>query len=251
MTELLTIKEAATYLNVSEMSLRRWTNAGKLNCLRVGRKKERRFREEDLKSYLFGDTASTNCTSKIPNDSHIAHFYKSQDEGIQTSLACVKNALDRGELVALVTPPQKGKILKNKLYELGIIVDVLEAQNILTISGGCSSPADQIDFIDQLTEIAKNFNGFSLVEDISWTRDKNWGAHILHKFEKLTDNQRKQLQGKFICQYDLKEFSRDEAFLAMQTHNYTIYNGKLNKSSYYELAPKWGPNHNNKTIGGF
>ena len=35
-TELLNIKQAAQYLNVSEISIRRWTDAGKLACLRVG-----------------------------------------------------------------------------------------------------------------------------------------------------------------------------------------------------------------------
>ena len=54
MSKLLTIKEAASYLNVSEMSIRRWTNSGRLKCLRVGQKNERRFREKDLRSYLTG-----------------------------------------------------------------------------------------------------------------------------------------------------------------------------------------------------
>jgi hypothetical protein len=35
-TVLLDISEAAQFLNVSETSLRRWTNAGALACLRIG-----------------------------------------------------------------------------------------------------------------------------------------------------------------------------------------------------------------------
>ena len=49
---LLNIKQAAEILNVSEISLRRWSNAGKLPCLRVGVRRERRFRPADLLSYL-------------------------------------------------------------------------------------------------------------------------------------------------------------------------------------------------------
>ncbi len=41
--ELLDINQAATLLKVSETSLRRWTNAGVLPCLRVGLRRERRF----------------------------------------------------------------------------------------------------------------------------------------------------------------------------------------------------------------
>jgi excisionase family DNA binding protein len=50
--ELLDIKQAAAFLNVSETSLRRWTNAGLLPCLRVGRRRERRFRRSDLNAFM-------------------------------------------------------------------------------------------------------------------------------------------------------------------------------------------------------
>src|SRR3989442_10562052 len=50
--ELLDIKQAAQFLGVSETSLRRWTNAGLLACLRVGRRRERRFRRADLLDFL-------------------------------------------------------------------------------------------------------------------------------------------------------------------------------------------------------
>src|SRR3989441_11215587 len=50
--DLLDIKQAARFLKVSETSLRRWTNAGRLACLRVGRKRERRFRRADLLAFV-------------------------------------------------------------------------------------------------------------------------------------------------------------------------------------------------------
>jgi transcriptional repressor of dcmA and dcmR len=36
----------------SETSLRRWTNVGDLACLKVGRKRERRFRRADLLAFM-------------------------------------------------------------------------------------------------------------------------------------------------------------------------------------------------------
>src|SRR2546425_6977503 len=50
--QLLNIKQAAELLNVSEISLRRWTNEGRLTCLRVGGRRERRFRRQDLLDFL-------------------------------------------------------------------------------------------------------------------------------------------------------------------------------------------------------
>jgi len=50
--ELLDITQAAEFLRVSETSLRRWTNEGRLACLRVGRRRERRFRRNDLMLFM-------------------------------------------------------------------------------------------------------------------------------------------------------------------------------------------------------
>lgn len=50
--ELLDIKQAAQFLRVSETSLRRWTNAGLLASLRVGGRRERRFRLRDLVDFM-------------------------------------------------------------------------------------------------------------------------------------------------------------------------------------------------------
>ena len=57
-SELLNIKEAAALLKVSEASLRRWTNSGRLACMRLGAKRERRFRREDLMAFMEGREAS-------------------------------------------------------------------------------------------------------------------------------------------------------------------------------------------------
>src|SRR5207237_189841 len=50
--ELLDIAQAAAFLHVSPMSLRRWTNSGRLSCFRIGGRRERRFRRADLLALL-------------------------------------------------------------------------------------------------------------------------------------------------------------------------------------------------------
>jgi transcriptional repressor of dcmA and dcmR len=86
--DLLDIKQAAQFLNVSETSLRRWTNAGRLACLRVGRKRERRFRRADLLGFaeeqpvgaqavthLCGLYASDLTRAKLASDFLAASFH--------------------------------------------------------------------------------------------------------------------------------------------------------------------------------
>jgi transcriptional repressor of dcmA and dcmR len=46
------IHEAARFLRVSEVSVRRYTNSGALSCLRVGGRRQRRFRRTDLEAFL-------------------------------------------------------------------------------------------------------------------------------------------------------------------------------------------------------
>jgi len=57
---LLDISQAARFLQVSETSLRRWTNAGQLACLRVGLKRERRFRRADLLAFMEDQPAKSS-----------------------------------------------------------------------------------------------------------------------------------------------------------------------------------------------
>jgi excisionase family DNA binding protein len=50
--QLWTLDEVAAYLRVSPTTIRRWTNAGKLPCYRLGTKGERRFSAEKVALFL-------------------------------------------------------------------------------------------------------------------------------------------------------------------------------------------------------
>src|ERR1700694_4509626 len=87
----LTIDEAAEFLHVSEISLRRWTNSGKLPSFRVGGRNERRFLMDDLLAFM-PSTGSQSALSKqraaeiqmIPEGGshrrHICLFFLNPDE---------------------------------------------------------------------------------------------------------------------------------------------------------------------------
>jgi excisionase family DNA binding protein len=68
--ELLDIEQAAKFLNVSETSLRRGTNAGRLACLRVGRRRERRFRRADLLAFMEDEPAAAQARAPRASSSH-------------------------------------------------------------------------------------------------------------------------------------------------------------------------------------
>lgn len=49
---LWTLQEVADYLRVSTATVRRWTNAGKLPCYRLGGNRERRFSREAVLAFV-------------------------------------------------------------------------------------------------------------------------------------------------------------------------------------------------------
>lgn len=50
--ELLKIKEVANLLNVTPLTLRNWDKQGKLIPLRIGTRKDRRYKKEDILKIL-------------------------------------------------------------------------------------------------------------------------------------------------------------------------------------------------------
>src|SRR5579864_9212571 len=62
---LLDTREAAAFLHVSEASIRRWADSGLLPVSRVGKRRSRRFREQDLFRYT-----RRNDPSIAPGSSH-------------------------------------------------------------------------------------------------------------------------------------------------------------------------------------
>lgn len=84
--EWLNTAEAASFLRVSEASIRRWSDAGLLAGHRVGRRRARRFAESDLIQFMNrGETQSVQAQPavihvggvSIPVPSHLATFYSS------------------------------------------------------------------------------------------------------------------------------------------------------------------------------
>lgn len=50
---MLTTSEVAHLLNVHINTVRRWSNQGTLKAYRIGSRGDRRFRQEDIDSFLF------------------------------------------------------------------------------------------------------------------------------------------------------------------------------------------------------
>jgi excisionase family DNA binding protein len=100
--ELLDIAQAAALLQVSEASLRRWTNGGQLPCLRVGGRRERRFRRADLMAFLEGHQTHRPA-------SHVCGLYTSDVARARQAAGVLAHGLERGGVCFLAAQPEVRK----------------------------------------------------------------------------------------------------------------------------------------------
>lgn len=51
-TKLIKIREAAELLGINPETLRRWDNEGRLNAVRIGKRKDRRYKLSDIQNIM-------------------------------------------------------------------------------------------------------------------------------------------------------------------------------------------------------
>ncbi|MDZ7696357.1 MAG: MEDS domain-containing protein [Deltaproteobacteria bacterium] len=235
MDHLLNTKEAAQVLNVSEMSIRRWTNSGKLNCYRVGGKRERRFRVSDLEEFLHNSHNHAVKPlglggHKVPDGSHMTHFYADDSEWLDVAIPYLVKGIERDEASLAVMPPDKGRQLVADMKDQGHPVgDWLDAGQ-LRISAGMDSPEEMVRY---LVAFAQGAGKFRVLGDMIWTVRRGWDLAALSVLEQVPKLMPPVENGLLLCQYSLEDFSGAAIMMAAESHRQTIYKGRLEKSPYY------------------
>jgi transcriptional repressor of dcmA and dcmR len=119
--ELLDIRQAAEFLNVSETSLRRWTNAGRLACLRVGRRRERRFRRADLMAFVEqqpgGIREPTSWTGGGTSGGHLLGVHSSDSGRTDLAASFLAEALRDGRAAYLLMSSEAREGVRRRLEE--------------------------------------------------------------------------------------------------------------------------------------
>jgi len=248
MEPLLNIKEAAALLHVSEMTMRRWTNAGLLPCYRIGRKRERRFSPEALRKYLTATAYPGHPTGpatlpggglpliplgygtiKVADGTHLTHFYAAPEEALEVQLSYVRQGLLNDETVLVVAAGERQRLLLERLEGRGMDVAGLRARNRLHLSGGKKTPGEMAAY---LTTIVASVPGrFRLVGEMIWARKQGWSAAELRQLEEWGDS-RRSAGRLFLCQYSLKDFSGQETMMAAETHSHVLYRQRLRNSPF-------------------
>lgn len=244
MEKLLNVKQAAALLNVSEMTIRRWTNSGQLACFRIGKKKERRFRPSDIQQFIEGKTCFPGTDAPVfgttvqhvtlgfgeidvPDGSHLAHFYADVSEALGVQASYVRQGIENGETVLVVSTRSRREKLFSVMEQDGLDIPKLIRQNRLIHSNGKKTPAQMTEYA--ALAAASSRDRFRLIGDMSWTADKKWSGGDIRTLEENT-NARRDPGHLFLCQYGLDEFCGTDIMMALETHSCAIHRGKLRKS---------------------
>lgn len=236
MDTLLTIKEAALFLHVSEMSLRRWTNAGKLKCYRVGGKNERRFTRQDLECFLRiskGRVPLGIGGGTVEDASHIAHFYKDADESVAEGIQYAACGLSRDESILIVSTDDRSARILSGLSDLGFPVDRLKRDGRIVTDNGRFNLNEQLQFLASTMADFPADKGYRLLGDMIWTVEKGWSLEEITRLEAEANRFLTGSNKLILCQYDLSYFGADGAMMAFDAHSLTIYRGEVKQSPYF------------------
>lgn len=238
MERLLNIKQAAEFLNVSEITVRRWTNQGLLNCYRVGKRRARRFRPQDLMNCLEGRSAAAVSSRMalgimditVPDGSHVTHLSTDESESLEIAAGFILEGLQTGETVCIVAAEAQAGLLMNVLEDRTPRLERFSASGNLHLSQGLDSPERQVQYLQALAACADG--RFRVFGDMSWTFKKGWSTENLAQLEKTMPEPRQAGRCIFLCQYALDRFKGGEIMTALETHTHSIYRGRVVENPY-------------------
>ncbi len=237
--DLLNIKQAAAALNVSEVSLRRWTNEGSLACVRVGKRRERRFRRGDLDAYLAEGSAPSSDAARsgsgdavvledipLTPGSHLGAIYQNDHGRTKLAVPLLAQGLAAGDRCYLIAPQAALDQIMERLGRTKEQPDVAVERGQLVTFTGIDGPPEALChemealFIDALSHGARRLR---VVGDMSWAFDRGLDEDDLMAFERRYDHEvAPRYPVVSLCLYDARRFSGLGILGALQSHPRTF-----------------------------
>lgn len=239
-TELLDIGQAARFLNVSEASLRRWTNDGLLACLRIGRRRERRFRRADLLAFMEEPAAAPSApkgkegTMKTQgphneavaaiHGNHLCGIYGTDAGRLDLAVPFLLEGLRKKDVCFLVAPSPTQKVILKEMKKRRSSLDTDIKTGRLIVSEHQKSAAEQVRFFEIAMKKAedKGTEAFRLFADM-------WGLRVLVSPKEMIDLEvgfEQIIVTRFpivaLCAYDARKFSGIELLDALKDHDDTF-----------------------------
>lgn len=232
---LLTTRDAATFLKVSEASIRRWTDSGLLPAHRVGRRRARRLREEDLRRFM---EAGPGQSSVVPDTSspstmiiqdvvvsmgsHLAAFYTSDAGRLRLGLPLMRDGLLGGQTVVLRCTPDVREHYFAALRNEGVdAAEAVRAGLLMLYPEVLGSAAEQVARFEQLLTAAtrKRPGPIRLLADVLADIDAVGSIAEHLAVEQQVGPLFKRFPVVTICAYDVRAFDGVTVIEALKLHS--------------------------------
>lgn len=237
--QLLDIRQAAALLNVSETSLRRWTNSGRLRCLRVGQRRERRFRRGDLLGFLEEQPSEINAAAgdggrvglgdrsaglAVTLGSHLCGLYTSDLGRITLTVPFLLDGLTEGSVCFFVAPLRiRKEIIESLIKKRASLQADIEAGRLI-LSDYHATARAQVGYFRRLMDerASEGVRSFRVLGDMWGMRSKATAASLV-EYEAAYDRHiARNYPVVTICLYDGRKYSGVEVLNALKGHRDTF-----------------------------
>jgi excisionase family DNA binding protein len=227
---MLNTREAARFLRVSEASVRRWSDAGLLKAQRVGRRRERRFTEADLTTFLEEGPAAHGQGEggvrvggvNVPLHGHFATFYDGDEARLRLTGPFLADGLRAGQPCFLAA---SGAVLDDYLRTLAVSpgVDVeaaLAAGRLVIVGGPGTTVASAIHFWEQAMgrAVASAPAVMRVVGEMTCEREIFASVAEMMSYEIAFNTIAARFPSVTLCAYDVREFDGQTIFDAVRAH---------------------------------
>lgn len=222
--DLLDIKQAAQFLKVSETSLRRWTNSGRLACLRVGHRRERRFRRTDLLAFAEEQPVGEpqRSTASGAAGSHLCGLYASDLSRVNLAVAFLAEGLQPGSVSYLFAEADARDQIVAHLERRRSSIHTDIAAGRLVLSQYADSTPAQLDYWESsfaaATKTKAGAHSLRVVGDVSGGLGKRLAPHELVEYEQGYDRLRQRFHVQTLCLYDVRRSSGLDVLDVLKCH---------------------------------
>ncbi len=218
-------------LRVSQASVRRWSDSGLLAALRVGRRRERRFKQRDLENFLKPGSSATPTRlepevyvggTRVPIHGHLATFYNSDEGRLRLTIPFLRDGLLLGQRCFLAAEGAlQDEYLEALRREKGTDIDVaIRDGSFEIIAGPGASVEAALAFWDRgMSEaLAAGPTLIRVVGEMASERTVFPTGEEMIKYEIAYNLIAKRFPTLTLCQYDVRVFGGETIFDALRSH---------------------------------
>lgn len=231
--KLLNTEEAARFLRVSEASIRRWSDAGLLPVRRIGGRRERRFRENDLIAYLgAGESFAGRASGKVQTEinvggvplalhTHLATFYNTDPGRLRLTVPFFTDGLRAGHPCFLGASGDVLDAYIEALQAEGVDTDsAIQQGRLVPVAGPGTTLQGALDFWEQKfwPALAGGETVIRVVGEMSSERKIFSSDAEMMSYEVAYNMLAQRFPMVTLCQYDVREFDGETIFQAIRAH---------------------------------